>query len=41
VTTVGSEDHNRGKVAFKSSVKVGEALNIEHMDLIDEEDSWY
>jgi hypothetical protein len=41
MTTVGSEDHDGGKVAFKSSVKVGEALNVEHVDLIDEEDTWY
>ena len=40
MTTVGCKDDNWSKVAFKSSVKIGEAFYIEHVDLIDEEDTW-
>ena len=38
--SVSSKDDDGGKVALKGSVEVGEALNIKHMNFIDEEDSW-
>jgi len=38
-TSVSGEDDDGGKVALKSSVHVGEALDIEHVDFIDEEDT--
>lgn len=38
-STIGGEDHDRGKVGLKSSVKIGETLNIQHVYLIDEEHS--
>jgi hypothetical protein len=40
MSSVGSEDNNRGKVAFEGSVEVGEALNIKHMNFIDKKNSW-
>ena len=38
-TSVSSHDDDRGLVALKSSVKEGETLDIEHVYLIDEEDT--
>jgi hypothetical protein len=38
-TSVSSHNNNWGLIAFKSSVEEGEAFNIEHVDLIDEEDT--
>ena len=40
MTSVGSKNNNGSKIAFKRSVKVSEAFNIEHVDLIDEEYTW-
>jgi len=39
-TSVGGQDDDRSEIALKGSVQVGEALNIEHVDLIDEQDTW-
>ena len=41
MASVSCEDDDGSKVALKGSVKVGKALNIKHVDLINEEDSWY
>ena len=38
-TSVGGHDYDRSLVAFKCSVKEGEALDIEHVDLINEENT--
>lgn len=35
--TVGCEDHNWSGIALKGSVQEGEALEVEHMRLINEE----
>jgi len=40
MTSVGSKNNDGSKVAFKSSVKVSETFDVEHVDLIDEEDTW-
>ena len=40
MTSVCSKDDNGCQIAFKGSIEVCEALDIEHMDLIDEEDTW-
>jgi hypothetical protein len=37
MASVGCKNNDGSKVAFQSSVKISEAFNIEHMDLIDEE----
>ena len=39
-TSVGREDNDWCEVALKRSVHVREAFNVEHVDLIDEEDTW-
>jgi len=39
-TSVGSQNDDRSEIAFKGSIQVGEALNIEHVDLINEQDTW-
>ncbi len=39
-TSVGGQDDDRSEIALKSSIQVGEALDIEHVDLIDEQDTW-
>ena len=39
-TSVSGHDDNRGLVTFESSIKEGEALDIKHVDLINEEDTW-
>ena len=39
-TTVGGHDHDWCLITLKSSVKEREAFDVEHMDLIDEEDTW-
>ena len=39
-TSVGGQNDDRSEIAFKGSVQVGEALNIEHVDLIDEKNTW-
>lgn len=36
-TTVSGQDHDGGQVALKSTIEVSEALNVEHVNLIDEE----
>jgi len=38
-SSVGRHDDDGSLVAFKSSVQEGEALDVEHMNLIDEEDT--
>lgn len=40
-TAIRCENHDGGQVAFEGSVQVGEALNVEHVNLIDEEDAWH
>jgi Tol biopolymer transport system component len=40
MASVGCKNNDGSKIAFQSSVKISEAFNIEHMDLIDEEYSW-
>lgn len=39
-TTVSCHDHDWCLVALKGSVKEGEALNVQHVDLIEEQDTW-
>lgn len=39
-SSVGSKDDNWGKVGLKSSVKISEALDIKHVHLINEKDTW-
>lgn len=41
MSAVGSEDDDGSEVALKCSVQVGEAFDIEHVDLVDEEHSWH
>ena len=41
VAVVGGEDDNWSQVTFKSSIEISETFNIKHMDLIDEENTWY
>jgi hypothetical protein len=39
MASVGSKNNDGGKVAFKGSVKISETFNIEHVDLIDKENT--
>jgi len=38
-SAVGGEDYDRGQVRLKSSVEIGETLNVKHVNLIDEQNS--
>ena len=38
-TSVGGHDHDRRLVALQCSIKEGEALDVEHVDLVDEENT--
>ena len=40
-TSVGGEHHDWSEITLECSVHVGEALDVEHVDLIDEEDTWH
>jgi hypothetical protein len=40
-TSVGGEDDDWSEIGLKGSIEVSEALNIKHVHLIDEEDTWY
>lgn len=40
-TSVGSHDDNWSLIAFKSSVKIGEALDIKHVNFVDKEYTGY
>lgn len=39
-STVGREDDDGGDFRLECSVEIGEAFDIEHVDLVDEEDTW-
>ena len=38
-TSVGSQDNDRGEVTFEGSIHVGEALNVEHVDFINKQNT--
>jgi len=40
-TSVSGEDDDWSEIRLESSIKVSEALNIKHVYLIDEEDTWH
>lgn len=38
---VGREHDDRREAALQGAVQIGEALDVEHVDLVDEEDPWH
>ena len=39
--TIGSKNYNRSKIRLKSSVKISEAFNIEHVNFVNKKNAWY
>ena len=41
MASVRCEDDDGSEIRLECSVEVGEALNVEHVDLVDEEHTWH
>lgn len=41
VASIARHDDDRSQLVLQGTVDVGEAFNVQHMDLIDEEDPWH
>lgn len=39
-SSIRRHDNNRSEFCFESSIEEGEAFDVEHVNFVDEEDSW-